>query len=94
MCDTGKSDAKQEPETTKALTDEIHWVHRATFWSQIGIAIIGLVALVIYYGQLQQMIIATQASANAVDLARETLETNGSQFDRAMQRTIDQTISQ
>jgi hypothetical protein len=90
----GKCDSSQDQRGTNQLYKDVHWLQHAAFWSQIGLAVIGLAALGIYWGQLQQMIAATQASANAVDLARETLETNSSQFDRAMQRTIDQTISQ
>jgi len=45
-----------------APSKEAHWIPRATFWSQIGLAIIGIVALVIYNRQLQQMTKATVAS--------------------------------
>jgi hypothetical protein len=48
----------------------------------------------IYYQQLNQMRIATEASTKAVNLASDTLQYNASQFDRAMQQTVSQTVSQ
>jgi hypothetical protein len=59
---------------------KVHWVNHATFWSQIGIFIIGIFALAIYYQQLQQMIDATRATQDAAydacisaKIARQTL---------------------
>jgi hypothetical protein len=49
------SNAKQNNDNAKQMANEIHWVHRATFWSQIGLGIIGLGALCIYHGQLTAM---------------------------------------
>jgi hypothetical protein len=40
----------------------VHWIPIATFWSQVGLAIIGISALVIYDCQLRQMTKATVAS--------------------------------
>ncbi len=35
------------------LSKKVHWIQHATFWSQVGLGIIGIGALVIYYCQLQ-----------------------------------------
>ncbi|MHB1745607.1 MAG: hypothetical protein ACYCRE_12690, partial [Acidobacteriaceae bacterium] len=47
----------------------------------------------IYYGQLQQMTIATQASARSAQIASDALETSQSQFDRSMVQIIHQTAA-
>lgn len=75
---TGKPQADED--TTEELKREIHWVTHATFWSQVVLALIGLAALWIYYGQLGEMIKATKAARySAYDacvsaqIARQTL---------------------
>ena len=47
----------------------------------------------IYFMQLRQMQIATEASKQSVEFAWESLEFNSGQFDRAMHQTIDQTVA-
>jgi hypothetical protein len=48
----------------------------------------------IYFQQLSQMRIATQASTAAVDLANRALLNSTSQFERNMRQIVDQTIIQ
>jgi hypothetical protein len=43
----------REDEIEKKSSDRVHWVHHGSFWSQIALGLIGIVALVIYYCQLQ-----------------------------------------
>ncbi|MFL6429162.1 MAG: hypothetical protein ACJ71S_13035 [Acidobacteriaceae bacterium] len=50
---------------TKNLAADVHWITHATFWSQVGLGVIGVVALWIYNGQLTEMKKATKASAQA-----------------------------
>jgi hypothetical protein len=64
----------------------------------IGIGVVTLAVnsfiAYVYYQQLTQMRIATEASTQAVNLASDSLEFSASQFDRAMHQTVDQTVSQ
>jgi hypothetical protein len=88
--------ASDDPEGDKATAKKLEDIAKGERWL-IGIGIAGvLVNLLlgsIYYQQLTQMRIATEASRQAVQLARDTLDYNSSQFDRAMQQTIRQTSS-
>jgi len=83
-----------ETDETSKLTDEIHWVHKATLISQVGLGLIGIVALFIYYGQLEQMRTATEANTKAVKLAQDSFEISDGDFQRTMHQTIHQTVSQ
>jgi len=49
---------------------------------------------VVYFLQLGEMRLATEASRQAVELASESLALNSSQFDRGMRQTVSQTASQ
>jgi hypothetical protein len=53
-----QSNSTQGGEDSNELAREVHWLQHATFWSQIGLAVIGILALVIYYCQLK----ATQSA--------------------------------
>jgi hypothetical protein len=48
----------------------------------------------IYYGQLTQMRIATEASAKAANAASEAVDTSMLNMDRQMQQVVNQTASQ
>jgi hypothetical protein len=86
--------AHTETDETSKLTDEIHWVHVATLISQVSLGVIGIFALLIYYGQLEQMRTATEASTNAVRLAQDSFEISDGDFQRTMHQTIVQTVAQ
>lgn len=64
----------------------------------IGVTAAGVVVNIIiayfYYSQLGQMREAAQASTKAANAASESLEFSNGNFDRMMQRTIDQTTAQ
>ena len=45
MANGSTPNPENQAENSNQLTQEIHWVHRATFWSQVGLGIIGLCAL-------------------------------------------------
>lgn len=57
----------------------------------VCLLIIQVITAAVYYKQLTQMRIATEASTNATSLASDSLLTNASQFDRSMQQIITQT---
>jgi hypothetical protein len=58
-----QSNSAQKGDDSNDLAREVHWLQHATFWSQIGLAVIGVLALVIYYCQLK-------ATQSAIDLTR------------------------
>lgn len=62
-------DSRDNGTATNNLAKDVHWITHATFWSQVGLGLIGLVALWIYYGQLTEMKEATKASAQAANAA-------------------------
>ncbi len=45
----------QPKEDIRQLAKDVHWTTHATFWSQVGLGLIGVVALWIYHGQLTAM---------------------------------------
>jgi hypothetical protein len=94
MGDTSETSPAQQVESTKELAKEVHWITHATFWSQVGLGLIGIVALVIYHGQLAEMQTTTDLTHQSVELAHDALDYNGSQFDRSMDQTIRQTALQ
>jgi hypothetical protein len=67
------SDSNQNQDSPSELAKEVHWIQHATFWSQIGLGMIGILALYIYYQQLTQMRFSTDAAKSAADTAREAL---------------------
>jgi hypothetical protein len=81
-----KTDTSQESTSTSNLAKDVHWVTHAGFWSQVGLGIIGIVALWIYYGQLKEMRKATQATQDAVGVASRTL--SETQTSNAAQRVL------
>lgn len=48
------------------LSQEVHWLEHATFWSQVCLGLIGVAALIIYFGQLSEMKKATNITQQAV----------------------------
>jgi hypothetical protein len=55
MTNVDGTNPNQTNDSTKQLADEVHWIYHATFWLQVGLGVIGIVALFIYYGQLRTM---------------------------------------
>jgi len=49
------TNTNEKPTNTAELAKDVHWIHYATLWSQIGLGLIGLGALWIYHGQLNVM---------------------------------------
>jgi len=93
VASTGTPDPQQSAGESKQLAQDVHWITHATFWSQIGLGVIGIFALWIYSGQLDEMRKATVASTKATQLASDALEYSDSHFDRAQQQTITQTVA-
>ncbi len=74
----------------KGLQKEGSWLVRIGFASLVMNAIIAY----IYMGQLNQMKVATQASARSAEIAAESLTTDTLQIDREMTQTVNQTVAQ
>jgi hypothetical protein len=55
MATNGTPNPEQNNDNARQMANEIHWVHRATFWTQIGLGLIGIAALYFYHGQLTAM---------------------------------------
>jgi hypothetical protein len=56
--------------------------------------IVQIIIAYIYYGQLQQMRMATEAATKAANVAADSFEINNGNFDRMMEQTIHQTFAQ
>lgn len=67
-------DSAEDHNDSSNLSKEVHWIQHATFWSQIGLGLIGLCALFIYYDQLKQMTVATLATQAAAKAATDSAE--------------------
>ena len=52
---TGNKNADQRTSETKKLAKELHWLEKANFSAQIILAIVGIIAVIIYHGQLDTM---------------------------------------
>lgn len=99
-----QNDADQKPADTATLAKDIHWIHHATLWSQIGLGLIGLGALWIYNGQLSVMSgqleqmkaasaqakIDTAAAITAQQkIAQDALTASQQSVDKSLGATID-----
>ena len=85
----GSQTAAEEDECrTGELAKEVHWLQHATFWSQVGLGLIGIAALWIYHGQLAEMQKSTQATKDALGIARDTL--TETQTSNARQFTLNE----
>lgn len=43
----------QEDKIEKKSSDRVHWVHHGSFWTQVILSVIGILALLVYYCQLR-----------------------------------------
>ena len=88
--DNRNNTADDETKSTKNLAKEVHWIQHATFWSQVGLGVIGIVALVIYHGQWKQMQKGTEINSKSLIETQNLVGTSQSQFDRNMRQIINQ----
>lgn len=61
---------------------------------EVAAVLVGILVAIIYYGQLEQMRIATEASTQAVKFAEENSELGEGDFNRTMRQMIHQTKAQ
>lgn len=74
----------------KDIRDDQRWLK----YMGVATIVMSIVIAWIYYNQLTQMRLATEASTKAAQLAADALEYNAGQFNRMMRQTIHQTASQ
>src|SRR5580704_12433712 len=67
MTNSGAQNPEKNTDSAKQLAQDVHWITHATFWSQVGLGVIGIVALWIYHAQLVALI-----ESNRIN--RESLE--------------------
>jgi hypothetical protein len=73
MSNNGAQDSKENEAATSKSIQDVHWIQHATFWSQIGLGLIGVVALWIYHGQLCVMKKQLdQMSAQSTQITQQT----------------------
>ncbi len=70
----------QQEENSESPSGQVHWINYGTFYLSVILAILTLGTIVVYYLQLQQMIVATKATQGAAydacmsaKIARQTL---------------------
>ncbi len=87
MTEEGESKSDNEKNVSKELAREFRWVEFAQIASNVTLAVVGIIALCIYNGQLKEMRKSTKAAQDAADAAKsaadtaaQTLRENGSQF--------------
>jgi len=74
MGEQSESGTNDKENVTKELARQFKWVEFAQIASNVGLFIVGIVALCIYNGQLDQMRSSTKAAKDAVDVANATLK--------------------
>ena len=100
---------EQDRSNAKKLARDVHWTQHATFWTQVGLGVIGILALGIYFAQWREQIAVrkTQASiqrphigpsavkfANFADVQYLQMEWNNFGSSPARRATIDWTWQQ
>jgi hypothetical protein len=53
--DCGKPEAEKEKQASGKPMEKLHPIHHAAFWVQLGLGVIGIAAILIYWGQLCEM---------------------------------------
>jgi hypothetical protein len=89
--DNGAPDQQEDPNTIE------HDIRVAEYWLiGVGIASVLVNILIgwVYWQQLGQMRVATEASTRATELSRDALEYANGNFDRNMRQVINQTVAQ
>jgi hypothetical protein len=88
------SRAKNQKRDSNDLAQAVKVGERWLIGINGSLLLINLLIAFIYYQQLSQMRIATEATRKSVDLASDSLEISSGQFDRNMRQIVDQTITQ
>src|SRR5579864_6107322 len=57
----------QESGNSSEIAKELHWVHHATFWTQVGLGLIAICALWIYHKQLCALIDSNRINRSALE---------------------------
>jgi uncharacterized membrane protein len=88
------NNASTEESTAKKIEADVRAGERWLVGVGIASVVVNVIIAFIYYGQLTQMRVATEASTKATQVAADALDLNSGQFDRMMRQAIHQTIAQ
>ena len=69
-----ETNAENEEHLTGELTRRFRWVEITQIGSSIVLAVVGVIALYIYSGQLTEMRKSTKAAQDAADAAKESVD--------------------
>lgn len=92
LCRSRLTNSDEPVENPRQLAKEVHWLQHATFWSQVGLGIIGIAALFIYGCQLNVMKHTNELTQQALDGSDATLQATLSKMQLqadAMNRLAD-----
>jgi len=81
---------EQQQPTARELAREFRWFEAASLFINGALAIIGVIALCIYGGQLAEMRKATQATKVAADAAKQSADITEHSFQMERRRAEDQ----
>src|ERR1700719_66800 len=73
----------------KELAREFRWVEIAQIGSNVVLAVVGVIALCIYSGQLDEMRKSSKAAKDAADAAKQSAETSEHYFQMERRRAED-----
>jgi hypothetical protein len=81
VTNSGAANPEKKADGSAQLAKDVHWITHATFWSQVGLGLIGLGALWIYHcqltvmqGQLDQMSKQSSETQKQTSLLQQQLE--------------------
>lgn len=84
MATDGQQNSDGADKATANLAQDVHWITHATFWSQIGLGIIGIAALIIYGGQLRTMKSQLQQMQGDSKVSSEQFRVQLGRFDTSL----------
>lgn len=91
---SGKGAASNQEGEAKKIEREIRSGEQWLIGIGIASIVVNAFIALIYYGQLTQMKMATEAAASAANFAADSYEIASGQFERTMQLSIPQTAAQ
>lgn len=83
---------KSDQSTAKELAREFRWVEIGQFAVNSALAVIGIIALSIYHGQLKEMRKATRATQVAAQAAKKSADTAASQLELTERPWMDASL--
>jgi hypothetical protein len=82
----GNANPNNKEDVSNELAREFRWVERAQIGSNVVLAVVGIIALCIYYGQLSEMRKSSTAAQDAANAAKNAANTAAQGLDFARQQ--------